>query len=96
MRFTLIASGLVALALAAPRPQEIGFDLVDAAPDAQIDTAPSDVTSESVPIQPVAVAISVGDNSITDTAQAKKKHKRVDRDGDCDPQPAGTGPRVSM
>ncbi|KAI9048530.1 hypothetical protein LZ554_007363 [Drepanopeziza brunnea f. sp. 'monogermtubi'] len=100
MRFTLIVSAFAALALAAPRPQDIDFDLVDAAPDPILDTAPSDVTSETVPIQPVAAAIAVADQSVTEVAQTTEEFSRrgelVGRDGNCAAQPAGTGPRVTI
>lgn len=96
MRSAIIISALTALAVAAPRPQDIQFDLVDAAPDPEIVTPPTDVASETVAIVPVAAAITVADASVTDAAQAKKKRSGLEkRDGDCKAQPAGTGPQVS-
>ena len=54
MRTTMLVSALAALALAAPRPQDIEFDQVDAAPDAVIATPLVDGAMSNVSIQPVA------------------------------------------
>jgi hypothetical protein len=102
MRSTLIISAFAALALAAPRPQDIEFDQVDAAPDAEIVTPPTDVTSDTPVTQPVSQAVSIGSTSVTDTTTTQKRDflevanslsKRGD--GDCSAEPAGTGPQVS-
>ncbi|KAL2073289.1 hypothetical protein VTL71DRAFT_10613 [Oculimacula yallundae] len=94
MRSTIILSAFAALALAAPRPQEIEFDLVDAAPDAEIVTPPTDVSVDNVASLPVAEVVKAAAASVTDVAQAEKRALRK-RDGDCSAEPAGTGPRVS-
>lgn len=73
VRSTLLVSALTALALAAPRPHDIEFDLVDASPDAEIVTPPADVASETVPVQPVADAVVIADASVTDVASTKEK-----------------------
>lgn len=96
MRSTLLVSAFAGLALAAPRPQDIDFTLVDAAPDAVIDSAPFNVTSETVAIVPVAAAVAIASDSVTDVAEVNKKRDTVaKRDGNCAVQPAGTGPQVS-
>lgn len=66
MRTTLLVGAFAALAIAAPRPQEIEFELVDAAPNAvpvDPDSAPS-----SVAIQPSAAASTLAVAQITDVA----------------------------
>jgi len=103
MRSTLIVSAFAVLALAAPRPQDIEFDLVDAAPDAEVVTPPTDVTSDTVEVQPVSQAVAIGATSVTDTTSTTQKRdflevaKNLSKrgDGDCSPEPAGTGPQVS-
>ncbi|KAI6711413.1 hypothetical protein JHW43_006074 [Diplocarpon mali] len=96
MRATLAASAFAALALAAPRPQAIDIDVIDALPNPQLDTAPSNATSETVPIVPVASAVQVADASVTDVAQTKGKRELLNkRDGNCAVQSAGTGTQVS-
>ncbi len=71
MRSTLLVSALAALALAAPRPQDIEFDLVDAAPDADPVTPPiGGGAQSSVSIQPAAVATNLGGAAVTDVASA--------------------------
>ncbi|KAH7356775.1 hypothetical protein BKA65DRAFT_579831 [Rhexocercosporidium sp. MPI-PUGE-AT-0058] len=97
MRSTIIISAFAALAVAAPRPQDIQFDLVDIAADPEIVTPPTDIAVDNVAVIPAAAAVQVADASVTDVAQARPKEKRdlQKRDGDCTPEPAGTGPRVS-
>jgi hypothetical protein len=73
MRTTLIVSAFSALAVAAPRPQDIEFDQVDAAPDAVIVAPPSDVTTDSVPAQPVAEAVAIASSAVTETTTTEKR-----------------------
>ncbi len=93
MRTALLIGAFAALAIAAPRPQEIEFDLVDAAPDAEpIDP---DLAPSSVVIQPSAAASTLAVAQITDVATTySKRDMVVKRDGDCHAEPAGTGPAV--
>lgn len=100
MRSAIIISALTALALAAPRPQDIEFDQVDAAPDVDLVTPPVIGTTDSVVIQPSSAAISIGADAVTDVATTKRDLLRQrgsfgKRDGNCAVQPAGTGPQVS-
>ena len=102
MRSTIFVSAFAALAIAAPRPQDIQFDLVDVASDPEIVTPPTDVVVDNIAVLPAASAVHVADASVTDVAQAKPKERRglqkrglQKRDGDCSPEPAGTGTRVS-
>lgn len=101
MRSTLIVSAFAALALAAPHPQDIEFDQVDAAPDAEIVTPPTDVTSDTVAVQPVSQAVALGSTSVTDTTTTQKRdflevaNTLSKREGDCSAEPAGTGPQIS-
>lgn len=100
MRSTIIISAFAALALAAPRPQDIEFDQVDAAPNVDVVTPPVTGTTDSVVIQPTSQAISIGADAVTDVATTKRdtlRHRGSlgKRDGNCAVQPAGTGPQVS-
>lgn len=95
MRSTLIVSAFAALALAAPRPQEIEFDLVDAAPDPIVVTVPITGTSDSVPIQAAAAAAAIGTQAVDETTMTKRRSLFSKRDGDCSKQPLGTGPAVT-
>jgi hypothetical protein len=63
MRSTLIAS-----AFAAPRPQDIEFDLVDAAPHAEIYTPPTNVTVDTVSIQPASAASALASAAVSNIA----------------------------
>lgn len=104
MRSTLIISAFAALALAAPHPQDIEFDQVDAAPDPEPVTPPVIGTSQTVSIQPAAAVVTLADASVTDTASTNDKRdflevsQMLDKrgsDGDCSALPQGTGPQVS-
>lgn len=104
MRSTLIVSAFAALALAAPRPQDIEFDQVDAAPDPVIVTPPVDGTSSSVALQPSSAIAAAASAVVTDTAtttDTATNDKRdflgflSKRDSNCAVQPAGTGPAVT-
>ena len=104
MRSAFIISAFAALALAAPRPQDIEFDQVDAAPNPIVVAAPVDVAEQTVSIQPLAAITTFADASVTDVASTtdqKRDFLGVARslskrgDGDCSAQPAGTGPAVS-
>jgi hypothetical protein len=55
MRSTLIVSAFTAPALAAPRPQDTEWDQVDASPDQEIVSPPTDVTIDTIAIQPAPV-----------------------------------------
>lgn len=87
------------LGAAIPRPQDIGFDLVDAAPDPTTVTPPIDVVSAAASTQPAAVATSAANAAVTETAESKRAvldgyPLLSKRDGNCAAQPAGTGPPV--
>ncbi|KAK0116915.1 hypothetical protein ONS96_012761 [Cadophora gregata f. sp. sojae] len=96
MRSTAFVSARAALAIAAPRPQDIQFDLVDSASDPEIVTPPTDIVVDIVADLPEAFAVQVANATVTDVAQAKPKVRRrlQQRDGDCSPEPAGTGTHV--
>ena len=102
MHPTLIIGAFAALVLAAPAPQDIAFDQVDAAPDPEIYTVPSDGSSQTVSVLPLAAVTTIADATVTDVAKQKGKRDFLGvayplgkRDGDCTPEPAGTGPQVS-
>lgn len=76
MRSAIVFSALVGMALAAPRPQDIDFAGVDAAPDPVIVTPAYDVAQQSAPTRKRNAAIQK-------------------RDGNCAPQPKGSGPVTS-
>ena len=76
MRSAIVFSALIGLALAAPRPQSIDLDGVEAAPDPQFYTPPYDVPSDVT----------------DDTSDSTKRSVQViKRDGNCAAQPAGHG-----
>lgn len=110
MRSALILSALAALALAAPRPQDIDFAQVDAAPGVDPVTPPTDGSTDTVPIQPPSDAAAIGADTVTETTSKRDfinvidlvkgelfepRSKLARRDGDCSALPAGTGPQVS-
>lgn len=100
MRSALIISAFAALALAAPRPQDIEFDLVDSAPDPVVVTPPVEGSSATVSIQPSAAVSKLADAAVTDTATTNDKRDMMAAlgkrgDGDCSVQPKGAGPTVS-
>jgi hypothetical protein len=102
MRSALIVSAFAALTLAAPRPQEIDFDTVDAAPDAPIYEAPAVPVKENVPSQSDATAVKLAIGSITETVNPEKRDllNVIDNlsgraEQDCSALPAGTGPTVN-
>lgn len=104
MRSAFIISAFAALALAAPRPQDIEFDQVDAAADPIIVAAPVDVADQTVSIQPLAAVTTLAAASVTDVASTLDQKRdfldvarslRKRGDGDCSALPAGTGPTVS-
>jgi hypothetical protein len=81
--FIVSAFAALALALAAPRPQDIEFDQVDAAADPIVVAVSADVAEQTVSIQQKRDFLGV----------ARSLSKRGD--GDCSAQPAGTGPTVT-
>ena len=95
MRSAIIVSAFVALAAAAPRPQEIEFDLVDAAPDAVPVVPPINVTSDDVEVAPVASAVAAAVADVTSVATTQKRDfldlasSLSRRDIACEKQPAG-------
>ena len=100
MRSTIIVSAFAALALAAPRPQEIEFDQVEAVPDTTPIVPPTDVTVDTVDIAPKADVVAAAEAAVTEVATTSKRafldgsdnlSKRAEI---CKPQPAGTGPAV--
>src|SRR5882757_4839005 len=76
MRPTLVVSAFAALALAAPRPQDIVFNEVDATPDPTIYTPPTNVTVDTVVIQPASAASAVASAAVTDVASTSDPTKR--------------------
>ncbi len=95
MHPALIISALAALALAAPTPQDIEFDQVDAAPDPIVYTPPSDGGIESVSVLPDTAVIAIADKAVTSEPTTEKRGLLGKRDGDCSATPAGTGPAVT-
>lgn len=103
MRSSFIVAAFAAVALAAPRPQDIEFDQVDAAPDPIVVAAPDDGAEQTVSIQPLAAVTTLAAASVTDVASTTEKKRDFlgiarslsKRDGDCSALPAGTGPTVS-
>ena len=94
MRSTLLLPALAALALAAPRPQEIDLDDVIAAGKPVLVTPALDVPVQTASVVPVSQVDSSAAAAIeTNPATAKRDLQHVEkRDGDCSPQPIGAGP----
>ena len=91
MRSTLIVSAFAALALGAPRPQEIDFDVVDAAPDPEI----SEIVSNSVtPPQAESEVAAIVKGSITGT-ETPEKRDLLSRRGLCSDNGPGTLPGIT-
>ncbi|KAM3075038.1 hypothetical protein ACMFMG_007502 [Clarireedia jacksonii] len=98
MRSTIIAATLVALAAAAPRPQSMDLNAIDALPDAAVIKPPVAVQVDTPTIQPSAAAASLAAAVVTSTAEKRDflevisaKRKR----GNCAAQPDGYGPVTS-
>ena len=80
---------LAGLALSAPRPQEINLDGVAEADPPTLVAAPLDVVSDI----PAPVPTTTVGPITTDTPQRKRRSLEIlKRDGDCSPQPTGSGP----
>ena len=101
MRSAIIVSAFAALAIAAPRPQEIEFDQVEAVPDTNPVVPPTDVTVDNVDVAPKAEVVAAAEAAVTEVATTSKRAFLDGRDGlserddvICKPQPAGTGPAV--
>ena len=86
MRFITWASYFAAAVIAAPSPQLIDVDGVDAAPDPEFVAAPVDVASDTAP----PAATEVMTPATTDVS--KRSLTLKPRDGNCAVQPAGSGP----
>jgi hypothetical protein len=105
MRPTFVVSAFAALALAAPRPQDIVFDEVDATPDPTIYTPPTNVTVDTVAIQPASAASAIASAAVTDVASTSDPTEKRDvmgvagqlkpRTADCGALPDGSGPAVN-
>jgi ABC-type Fe3+-hydroxamate transport system substrate-binding protein len=100
MRSTIIVSAFAALALAAPRPQDIEFDQADAVPDTTPVIVPTDVTAETVDVPADAVIVAAAQAAVTDVASPEKRDflggaDSLSRRGAiCAVQPGGKGPVV--
>ena len=87
MRNALILAALAGLAAS----QDINYGAVDAAPDPVFVTPPSDVTTDNPPDVSAAPI-----TPITNSPSRVKRGMMMEkRDGDCSPQPAGSGPVAS-
>jgi hypothetical protein len=102
MRSAIVVSAFAALALAAPRPQEINYELVDAAPDAPIYEGTEIPVKQNIPSQSDSSVIKLALGSVTETVTPEKRDlldvidsisKRAEHD--CSPLPAGTGPTIN-
>lgn len=86
MRSSILLTLLPALALAAPYPQEIDLDAVDAAPDPVIVTPAVDVVAQTATAAPVAqqtesAAAAIATDPAASSTSASKRD--VPRDGTC-------------
>jgi hypothetical protein len=102
MRCLLVLSVLAAVVAAAPHPQDISFDEVEAAPDPVIITPSAAVASQVATVAPVADQIAaaaaavLADPAVNDTLSSSKRDI-VARDAStpCAKQPLGKGPVAS-
>jgi hypothetical protein len=99
MRSAIIISAFAALALAAPRPQDIEFDQYDAVPESDPIVVPTDVTVDVVDVLPKAAVVAAAQAAVTEVATTSKRafldsgdFQR--REEICKVQPEGTGPVV--
>lgn len=82
-----MVSAFAALSLAAPRPQDIEWDQVDAAPDVEV--VADGVASPT--LQSPAAASTIAAAAVSSAAAEKRDlHHLGKRDGNCAAQPAGT------
>ena len=89
MRAALILPVLAAFAAAAPRPQGIDLAGVDAAPAPVFVTPAYDVLSQSATAAPTSSIQPI----TTDAVGLRKRRALMEkRDGNCAPQPPGSGP----
>ena len=87
MRSILMVSAFAALSLAAPRPQDIEWDQVDAAPDVEV--VADGVASPT--LQSPAAASTIAAAAVSASPSTKKRDLTLQkRDGNCAVQPAGT------
>ncbi|KAF7890023.1 uncharacterized protein EAF02_002438 [Botrytis sinoallii] len=93
MRPVIIASAFAALAFANPLPQDMDLGAIDALPQAEVSSAPVDVSSQVVAVKPVSDAVLEGAAAVNDVAApdgVARKRDLVKRD--CEQQPLGYGP----
>ena len=103
MRYLQFLPAFVAIASAAPRPQDIQFDIVDAADDPVIVTPAVAVASQTASIANIEVQTSLAAAAVSsapaapasDDSQNTAKRDLEKRDGNCAKQPAGKGPVAS-
>lgn len=82
-------AAMVALGLPFAASQLIDLDAVAAAPDPVLVTPPIDV-SQNIPADVPAAPIVPLTTDVP--SRIKRSHSLFERDGDCSPQPAGSGP----
>ncbi|KAH0365382.1 ubiquitin carboxyl-terminal hydrolase, partial [Aureobasidium melanogenum] len=100
MRSSILLVLLPSLALAAPYPQDIDLDAVDAAPDPVIVTPAVDVVAQTATAAPIAqqtesAAAAIATDPATGSTSASKRDLLETRDGSCAKQPKGAGPVIS-
>lgn len=92
------SSSLILALVALSAAQTIDWVQVDSAADPVIDTPPVNVVSQTVSVEPPAVASSVGAAAVAATPLTQRDFRprtpALKRDGSCALQPAGTGPQV--
>lgn len=100
MRSSILLALLPGLALAAPYPQDIDLDAVDAAPDPVIVTPAIDVVAQTATAAPIAqqtesAAAAIASDPATGSTSPSKRDLLEVRDGTCGKQPQGAGPVIS-
>ena len=89
MRSALIACSLIALAAAAPKPQEIDFDVIDNAPPPTVTGPPVDASAQTITAGISAASASA---AAATTAVANVLQRQLGVNDPCGPQPTGSGP----
>ncbi|KAL1301534.1 hypothetical protein AAFC00_005775 [Neodothiora populina] len=96
MRNFALIPAFIGLALAAPRPQDIALDEIEALPTVAVVTPALVVASQSASVLPLESQLAAASSAIVaDPAigtPAAEKRNLAERDGTCAPYPKGAGP----
>ena len=94
MRSFVTVVALVGLVAAIPHPQLIDLDAVDAADDPVFVTPPLDVVS-NLPAALTTTSVAPITTDDPGASKLKRSYQVEKRDGNCAPQPSGSGPAIT-